>query len=94
MLKHRTSRLVVLLLLILFILLLSGCGQANDQVVNPSPIPQSPQFEFVGSINSNKYHYLSCEWVNRIYPENKIWFSSPEEAQEAGYVPCKACCPP
>jgi methylphosphotriester-DNA--protein-cysteine methyltransferase len=50
--------------------------------------------EFWGSRNSNKYHYPTCQWAQRIKPENLVKFSSPEEAAKAGYIPCKVCRPP
>ncbi|MBN1663424.1 MAG: hypothetical protein JW943_07480 [Deltaproteobacteria bacterium] len=50
--------------------------------------------EFWASKNSNKYHYPTCRWAKKIYPQNLIKFSSPEEAIKAGYVPCKVCKPP
>ncbi|GAG81035.1 unnamed protein product, partial [marine sediment metagenome] len=49
---------------------------------------------YVGSINSNVYHYPWCIWAQRIYPENEIWFTSPEDARSHGYRPCKVCNPP
>lgn len=49
---------------------------------------------YVGSINSNKYHYPACRYAKQIYPENEIWFSSASEALSLGYVPCKGCNPP
>ncbi|MEK6698417.1 MAG: Ada metal-binding domain-containing protein [Nitrospirota bacterium] len=50
--------------------------------------------EFWASRKSNKYHYPSCQWAQKIKPQNLIVFSSPEEAIRAGYVPCKVCRPP
>lgn len=50
--------------------------------------------EFWGSKNSNKYHYPDCKWAQKINPKNLIRFNSPEEAQKAGYIPCKVCRPP
>jgi len=50
--------------------------------------------QFVGSTKSDKYHYPSCRWAEKILPENAIWFSSSEEARAAGYVPCGVCHPP
>ncbi|MAF43121.1 MAG: hypothetical protein CMI54_02980 [Parcubacteria group bacterium] len=38
--------------------------------------------------------YHSCEWAKKIYPQNKIWFSSPSDATAHGYRPCKVCRPP
>ncbi len=49
---------------------------------------------YVGSINSNVYHYPSCRYAQRIYSENEIWFSSVEDAKAHGYRPCKVCKPP
>jgi len=42
----------------------------------------------VGSINSNKYHWPNCSFGARISEENQIWFSSEEEAENAGYIKC------
>jgi micrococcal nuclease len=58
----------------------------------PQPEPQ-PQGQYVGSIKSDVFHYPSCFYVDRIKPENIIWFSSREDAIANGYRPCKKCCP-
>lgn len=42
---------------------------------------------FVGSKNSNKYHLSSCAVAKRIKPENRVCFTSQEEARERGYLP-------
>ncbi|MHB8278649.1 MAG: Ada metal-binding domain-containing protein [Candidatus Humimicrobiaceae bacterium] len=49
---------------------------------------------FVGSVNSDVYHYPDCGSAKRIKEENRIWFSSSNEARAAGYRPCKTCNPP
>lgn len=49
---------------------------------------------FVGSIKSDKYHYPSCKWAEKIKPENEMWFSSSQDARNQGYVACKVCNPP
>ena len=49
---------------------------------------------FVGSKNSDVYHYPSCSSAKKIKKENEIWFNSVEEAKSAGYRPCKVCKPP
>jgi hypothetical protein len=49
---------------------------------------------FVGSKNSNKYHYCDCKWAERIKKENLVCFKSVEEAEERGYEPCGTCKPP
>jgi len=42
----------------------------------------------VGSVNSDKYHWPECSFAKRIAEQNQIWFSSEQEAQNAGYVRC------
>lgn len=49
---------------------------------------------FVGSSKSNKYHYPSCQWAQKISPANEVWFSGSRDARNRGYVPCKVCSPP
>ncbi|MCI0471031.1 MAG: hypothetical protein L0Y73_05175 [Candidatus Aminicenantes bacterium] len=46
---------------------------------------------FVASKNSDKYHLATCQWAARIKPENKICFSSSEEAAKRGYQGAKCC---
>jgi len=49
---------------------------------------------YVGSRNSNKYHYTWCKWAQKVKPSNKVVFNSAQEAIQAGYIPCKVCKPP
>jgi len=49
---------------------------------------------FVGSKNSDVYHYPSCGSAKTILPGNLVTFGSVEEAKSAGYRPCKKCNPP
>lgn len=46
---------------------------------------------YVGSKNSDKYHLPDCPGALRIKEENKIWFSSKEEAENLGYGPATNC---
>lgn len=46
---------------------------------------------FVASKNSDKYHYPWCPGALRVKEENKIWFSSREEAENRGYAPAANC---
>ncbi|MCR4320469.1 MAG: hypothetical protein NUV74_09085 [Candidatus Brocadiaceae bacterium] len=57
-------------------------------------IPSIVFAEYLGSKNSNKYHYPNCVWAQKINPKNLIKFDNPEDAIKAGYVPCKVCRPP
>jgi len=53
-----------------------------------------PGTGFVGSVNSEKYHYCDCRYVGSIKPENIICFADEDEAQDQDYVPCGTCKPP
>lgn len=58
-----------------------------------SPSEITLEKKYVGSLRSNKYHLPECEWAREILPSNQIWFSSREEAESKGYIPCKVCKP-
>jgi methylphosphotriester-DNA--protein-cysteine methyltransferase len=51
-------------------------------------------YKYVGSKNSNKYHYPDCKSAKKISPKNLVTFKTAQEAVKAGYVPCKVCKPP
>lgn len=46
---------------------------------------------YVASVNGTKYHLPECSGAKRIKEENKIWFSSKEEAERMGYTPAANC---
>jgi hypothetical protein len=37
------------------------------------------------------YHEPGCTWAGKIVPKNQVWFSSPTEAEAAGYRHCEKC---
>jgi hypothetical protein len=49
---------------------------------------------FVGSRNSNVYHYPSCYHVQQIKQGNLVTFNTVADACAAGYRPCLDCNPP
>ena len=49
---------------------------------------------FAASKKSDKYHCGECPNVKKTKPENLIWFSTSQEACNAGYSPCSVCNPP
>lgn len=49
--------------------------------------------QYIGSRNTKKYHTEDCQYVKTISDKNKVYFSSSQEAQNEGYIPCKACNP-
>lgn len=48
---------------------------------------------YVGSVNSDKFHYQSCSAAKRIKSYNKISFPSRSNAINSGYSPCGICHP-
>jgi len=48
---------------------------------------------YVGSAQSDKFHYLSCRWAGKIKDENRICFASKSAAVAYGYVACGVCKP-
>jgi methylphosphotriester-DNA--protein-cysteine methyltransferase len=71
---------VILLLAIIIGVIIIGSHNASGQ--------------FVGSKNSDVYHYPSCTYAQRIKDSNKIWFSNSQDARNHGYRPCQVCHPP
>ena len=55
---------------------------------------QSYTGPFVGSINSNVYHYPWCYEAKKILPKNLVTFATVGDACKAGYRPCEVCDPP
>ncbi len=51
-------------------------------------------YEYVGSLKSDIYHYPTCDHVASIYEKNMIYFTSAADAVSQGYRPCKRCKPP
>lgn len=48
---------------------------------------------YVASSNSNKFHEPSCSYAHRIKDENRVTFSSRDDAISQGYEPCGVCYP-
>lgn len=69
-----------------FTLFLLGCG-----AVTPTA---ATAHTYVGSVNSNVYHYPSCRYAQKIKPDNQVWFENVKGARDSGYEPCKVCKPP
>ena len=48
---------------------------------------------YVGSDQSDKFHYPSCRWAAKIASHNRLCFASREAATNYGYAPCGTCKP-
>lgn len=71
-------------------------GEGSGASANAGQQTAKPGFTageklYVASKNGTKYHYPWCSGAQTIKEENKIWFSSKEEAQKAGYQPASNC---
>ena len=48
---------------------------------------------YVASKNSDVYHKIGCSYVNSIKDKNKVYYDTPEEAENAGKRGCSRCKP-
>jgi micrococcal nuclease len=75
----------------------AGKGQWSYQETAPTPTPtsdeQSSTGNYIGTSRSYKVHKLTCEWGQKITANNAVYFSTRDEAINAGYAPCKVCQP-
>ena len=66
-----------------------GASVLGDSVpASTSPLVSGT---YVGSKNSDKYHLPWCAGAKRIAEGNRVWFSSKEEAERAGYSAASNC---
>ena len=73
---------------------------ARPTAVPPTAIPAPPtpttgggDTIYIGSKNSDKFHYTWCASAKKIKPANAIYFYSRAAALAAGYSPCAVCKP-
>ena len=71
---------------------------SESLISNPSNLESVPtvagvqaQGNYVASKSGTKYHLPWCSGAVRIKDENKIWFTTKDEAQKAGYTPAANC---
>lgn len=69
----------------------TAAQQAPQSKTSAEPSIDSQKCAFVASKNSNKYHLSTCQFAQKIKPENRICFSSKEEAESRGYQGAKCC---
>ena len=49
--------------------------------------------KYIGTVSSYKFHTMGCEWGQKIAAHNAQYFTSREDATNAGFIPCKVCNP-
>jgi hypothetical protein len=52
---------------------------------------EKPAGKYVASKSGKKYYVPSCSGAKSISEANKIWFSTKDEAEKAGYAPATTC---
>ena len=55
------------------------------------PAPSQATGKLVASDSTKTYHQAACRFANKIKPVHRVEFASVDEAQKAGYTPCKVC---
>lgn len=65
----------------------------SEPVVEETPKTVVKTTVYVGSSDSDKYHYETCRWAEKILGSNRIVFDSIETAQARGYSACGTCKP-
>ncbi len=64
---------------------------AKAPVVNENVPPQNGSMQYIGNLNTHKFHRPSCSALPK--ESNRTYFDTREEAVADGYVPRKKCNP-
>jgi len=69
----------------------------QESVTDPEPEKAHwewlKDYNYVGSAESDKYHYPRCRWTREINADNLVHFNTIEEADSMGYSACGVCHP-
>lgn len=92
--KYRKQRNVAIIVCVLLAVLLTHAVSHSESQSSHSAAPVAVETaEFVASINSSKYHRPSCEHAQRILRDNLVRYSSSDDAEKDGKIPCLSCRP-
>lgn len=92
----------ILVALSFFLIALIGFGLGRLSALSIEKTPMKLEFqtaslapaktgEFLASKNGKAYYLPSCSGASRIKKENKVWFSSRDEAEKLGLKPAANC---
>lgn len=60
----------------------------------PGALPEGETGKYAVNTNTGRFHYASCRWADDIYPYNRTDSNADrQDIIDAGYTPCKVCCP-
>ena len=71
----------------------SGSSGSYSSTTGSSSSSSGSYGSYIGNARSHIFHYASCYHVDAMNEENKVSFSTRQEAISAGYRPCKDCSP-
>jgi hypothetical protein len=63
----------------------------NDSIDNITKVKNTDAHLYIASKSGTKYHFPWCSGAKRIKEDNKVWFSTKDEAEKAGYTPARNC---
>jgi len=63
----------------------------NTTVLEDKPNSEGSNSKIVASKNGKRYYYNNCTGVNRIKPENRIYFDTKEQAEARGLTLASGC---
>lgn len=77
---------------------LTGMAQDGETVTITLTVPEEyavkdSEAQFVGNLNTKKFHRFDCTSVNDINAGHMMRLESREDALKQGFVPCKRCDP-
>jgi ribosomal protein L32 len=72
-------------------------SQVQSRMLYPTQSQQVPLQDrttsvvssYIGNSRTMKFHHPHCPWVQRISPQNRVYFKTSKEAISQGYVPCR-----
>lgn len=69
--------------------------QASAPAASSTAAPAAAQSTapFIGNKGSKKVHRADCNWGIKTSPGKRVYFNTYDEAEKAGYTPCKTCRP-
>lgn len=63
----------------------------KDKKVDPNPTPDASAESYIGNVNSNIFHSPLCKTLPK--EANRVYFSTRQQAIDAGHRPCQKCKP-
>ena len=95
--RNLAIALCVALLVAVLFLALRPIPEAEDESPPPAVDKQSgaivTEQNYVASVNSDKYYRLTCDYAENILEENRVYYETAADAEDAGKHPCSACRP-